>query len=58
VIVLGEKSLNTSDYDNWRWRLTGELRDRLIEAGLPIYPTVKRAARSARRLVDFYRKRG
>ena len=58
MVVLGEKSLGIEAYDNWRWRLTGELREALLSAGLPFYPTVRRAAESARKLIDYYRRRG
>ncbi len=58
LVVLGEKSLGIEDYDHWRWRLTGQMRTELIAAGIPVYPSVKRAARAARKLIDYYQRKG
>jgi len=58
LTVLGEKSLGIEEYSNWRWKLTGKMRTKLLAANLPFYPTMKRAAKSARKLVDYYQKMG
>jgi hypothetical protein len=58
VVVLGEKSLGMEDYSHWRWKLTGELRSELLAADTAFYPTVKRAAQAARKLIDYYQRRG
>jgi len=57
LVVLGEKSLGIEDYSHWRWKLTGEMRTELIAAGIPFYPTVKRAAKAARKLIDYYNRK-
>jgi len=57
LVVVGEKSLGIENYSNWRWKLVCELRTQLIAAGIPIYPTVGRAARAIRKLIDYYVRR-
>jgi len=57
LVVVGEKSLGIEDYNHLRWRLAGELRTQLLAANLPFYPTVARAAKAARTLIDYYQKR-
>jgi acyl-CoA synthetase (NDP forming) len=56
MVVVGEKSLGVQDAEHWRWKLTNELRQALLDSGTPCYPTVARAARTARRLFDYYRR--
>ena len=57
LMVIGEKSLGIEDYSHWRWRLTGEIRTELIKADIPVYPTVRRAAKAARKLIDYYNRK-
>jgi len=57
LVVVPEKSSGLEEYDRWSWRILGELRTKLIEAGVPIYPSFKRAARAARKLIDYYQTR-
>jgi acyl-CoA synthetase (NDP forming) len=57
LVVVGEKSLGIEDYDHWRWKLTGELRSALLAADIALYPTMQRAAQSARRLIDYHQRR-
>jgi acetyltransferase len=57
MVVLGEKSLCISDYNHWRWKLTGVVRTELLAAGIPFFPTIKRAARAARKVIDYYQKK-
>ena len=58
LAVLGEKSLGIDDYDHWRWRLTGEMRTELINAGIPVFPTMQQAARAVKIQIDYYSKKG
>ncbi|MBI3930468.1 MAG: CoA-binding protein [Chloroflexi bacterium] len=57
LTVVGERSLGIKDYRHWRWKLTGELRTKLIAADIPIYPTAGRAASAARKLLEYYQRR-
>ena len=57
MIVVGEKSPGLNDYEHWIWKLIFEIRTKLIDAGIPFYPTMDRAARAAGKLIEYYRKR-
>jgi len=57
LVVVEEKSSGLEEHDRWRWQLLGGVRTKLIEAGIPIYPTFGRAAGAARKLIDYYQKR-
>ncbi len=57
LAVVVERSTGISDYDNLTWKLTYELKTKLIAANIPFYPTIGRAARAARKLIDYYQKR-
>ncbi|MFC1987047.1 acetate--CoA ligase family protein [Chloroflexota bacterium] len=54
MVILGEKSLDVQASEHWRSKLTSELRTMLLESGVPIYSTPYRAARTVRRLADYY----
>jgi hypothetical protein len=58
LVVLAEKSPGVTDYNHWRWQLTSELRTKYLAANIPIYPSVARAARAARKVLDYYRRNG
>ena len=57
LTVVGEKSPGIGDYDHWSSKLVSEVRTELIEAGIPFYPSMGRAARAARKVLDYYLKR-
>jgi acetyltransferase len=57
LAIIGEKSPGLNDYQHWSWKLIHEVRARLIEAGIPFYPSVGRAARAARKMLDYYQRR-
>ena len=57
LAVLGEKSLGIDDYGHWRWRLAGEMRTELIKAGIPVFPTMKQAARAVIKLIGYYARK-
>lgn len=56
LAVVAERGVGIDDYDNLSWRLTAEVRTELIAAGIPFYPSIGRAARAARKVIDYYRK--
>lgn len=43
--------------EEWRWQAVMEARQHLIEAGLPVFPTVGRAARALRRFMAYHEQR-
>ncbi len=57
LAVVADRSLGTNDYDDKSWKLTCEVRKQLIAANIPFYPTIGRAARAARKVIDYYRRR-
>ena len=57
IMVVEEKSLGTNDYNKWTEELS-VVRTKLLAANIPVYPSVGRAARAVRKLIDYYRKRG
>ncbi len=57
LAVVADRSLGIDDYDNLNWKLTCEVRTKLVAAGIPFYPTMGRAARAARKLIDYYQGR-
>jgi acyl-CoA synthetase (NDP forming) len=56
LVVLAEKSLGIEDHNHWRWQLTSELRTKYLAANIPVYPSVARAARAARKMLDYYQR--
>lgn len=57
LAVVPERSFGIEEWDNVEWKLSCELRLRLIASGIPFYPTIYRAALAARRAADYYIKR-
>lgn len=56
LAMLADTSLGTDD-DDWSWKLMREMRMQLIADNIPFYPTIERAARAARKLIDYHQKR-
>ncbi len=54
VVVLGERSLGIRDMSNWRWQLFGEVRTGLVDNKVPFFPTIGRAARVIKELINYY----
>jgi acyl-CoA synthetase (NDP forming) len=54
LAVVPEPSLGIDDWDSEEWKLTCELRSRLIANKIPFYPTIGRAALAARKTIDYY----
>ena len=57
MVVVGEKSPSIESYEDVRWRVMSEARTNLIAANIPIYSSIERAARAARKLLDYYKNR-
>ena len=56
LAVVGERSLGRDDHDSWIWKSLSEARTKLIQANIPVYPTVRRAVRAVSKLIDYYRR--
>jgi len=57
LVVVEEKSLGVDDYDIWVRELSAT-RTKLLAVNTPLYPSIGRAARAARKLIDYYQRRG
>ena len=57
LVVAGENSAGIKNLNHWRQKEMSRARTKLIAANIPFYPTIGRAARAARKLVDYYQKR-
>ncbi len=57
LAVVTDKSAGVNDYDDSSWKAICEARTELIAANIPIYPTIGRAAKAAKKLVDYYQRR-
>ncbi|MBW2059925.1 MAG: CoA-binding protein [Deltaproteobacteria bacterium] len=58
MAVVPDKALGIDEFDHWSWKVMCEVRTRLLEAGIPFYSTIERAATAARKLVEYYQRRG
>lgn len=57
LAVVPSAGLDPREMSKWRWGAIGEIRRRLVEAGVPVFPSVERAARALRRFVDYWERR-
>lgn len=53
LAVVAEKGLDRAGYEDPASKMMAEVRTRLAATGIPVYPTVARAARSAKTLADY-----
>ena len=58
LAVVGEKGPGIKNHNHWRWRMLSEARTKFLAASIPVYPTIGRAARAARKLADYYQIQG
>ena len=54
VAIVDSGYLGIEDMEGQRWRFLAEQKSHLIEAGIPVYPSMCRAARAIRKLIDYY----
>ncbi len=57
LAIIADRSHGIEDYDSPVAKLTAGVRTEVIAAGIPFYPSIGRAARAARKVIDYYRKR-
>ncbi len=57
LTVVAEESLSINDDDDWIRKFVSAIKTKLIAANIPFYPTIGRAARAARKLIDYYQRR-
>ena len=56
LVVVPDKSLNVDQYESPVTRLMSDIRTRLTAARIPVYPSMARAAKSARMVIDYYKR--
>lgn len=54
LAVVPEMGFGIDEWDSVEWKLSCELRSKLLASGIPFYPTVYRAALAAKRMADYY----
>jgi len=57
LAVVPSAGLDAGKLSEWRWGDIGELRRRMVEGGVPVFPSPERAARALRRFVDYWERR-
>lgn len=57
LVILRERSVNQENKSDWRWEMILSLRSKLVNAGIPIYPTTYRAANAFCKAADYYVRR-
>jgi acyl-CoA synthetase (NDP forming) len=57
LAVVPDKSHDLVRCDEPSLRLMADIRTRLVELRIPVYPTMERAARAARMLLDYYNRK-
>ncbi len=54
VVIFGERGVITGDQDDWHWKVIAEARAELIRAGMATFPTFRRAAKTLRKVQEYY----
>ncbi|MEM1980962.1 MAG: CoA-binding protein [Candidatus Hadarchaeales archaeon] len=57
LAVVPYAGLDAKEMKKWRWGAIGEMRKKMVEGGIPVFPSTERAARALRRFVDYWEKR-
>jgi len=57
VVVLDTGAMGPKEFDNERWKSIAEASSKLIDAGIPVYPSSGQAAASIIRLIRYYQWR-
>lgn len=54
VAIVDSGYLGIDDLEDQRWRFLAEQKSRLVEGGIPVYPSMSRAAKAIRKLIAYY----
>jgi acyl-CoA synthetase (NDP forming) len=57
LAVIGEKGLGNDNYNDLVYKLTRDVRSRLLTAGVPFYPSMERAASAAMKVMAYYKRK-
>ena len=58
LVVVAEDGSGSDQYGDFSGKVVSQARTDLINAGIPFYPSMRRAARAARKVLDYYSRRG
>jgi len=58
VAIVDSGYLGIEDLEDQRWRFLAGEKSHLIGAGIPVYPSMCRAAKAIRKLIDYYQSPG
>lgn len=58
AVVLDTADLRIEDFEEWRWRLLAEQRSRFVDAHIPVFSSISRAASTLGKLADHYQRTG
>lgn len=58
VVIMSNPELGYDMVSDWRWDTLFKQRERVINAGIPIYSNVSKAATALNKMIDYYVNRG
>lgn len=53
VVVASGGKITSGQFQDWRWKLLAEQRERLVAARVPTYSTMTEAVRAIRKFIDY-----
>jgi len=57
MATVPNRDLGIDHYADWNWKIIYEIRTKLLAKGIPFYPSIGRAARAAKKVANYYRRR-
>jgi len=57
VVIMSNPELGYDKVSNWRWETLLKQRERLVKAGVPVYDSVRKAAKALNNMVDHCRSK-
>lgn len=57
IAVVGVGEVDEDELKRWKWKSIGKFRRKLVEEGIPVFPTPDRAAKALKRLVDYWKRK-
>jgi len=57
MAIVPERCLGIDHYADWNWKIIYEIRSKLLAKGIPFYPSIGRAAKAAKKVADYYRRK-
>ncbi len=58
MAIVPDRCLGIDHYADWNWKIIYEMRTKLLAGGIPFYSSIGRAARAAKKVVEYYQKVG